>query len=56
MNPPNSLGRQVNCCQTSISQRSPSPSAHPRLRSQIYMVYTVSADLTTGDWGTGAAD
>lgn len=48
INPPNSLGRQVNCCPTSISLRKPPPRAHPLLGDQIYTVYTVSADLATG--------
>lgn len=42
MNPANSLGRQVNCCQTSISQRSPAPSAHPPAQKpDLYSIHSV---------------
>lgn len=42
INPPNSLGRQVNCCRTSISLRKPSPPAHPLAqKSDLYGIHSV---------------
>lgn len=42
INPPNSLGRQVNCCRTSISLRKPSPPAHPPAqKSDLYGIHSV---------------
>lgn len=42
INPPNSLGRQVNCCWTSISLRKASPTAHPPAqKSDLYGIHSV---------------
>lgn len=42
INPPNSLGRQVNCWRTSISLGNASPSAHPPAqKSDLYGIHSV---------------
>lgn len=42
INPPNSLGRQVNCWRASISLGNPSPSAHPLAQKpDLYGIHSV---------------